>query len=273
MWWEHWIDEGLSARIDSMVKRGIVKAHDGRLRVQSSMLTSPYWMHIGGSLDCRNCLFWFEIFFKELGIIHSFCRYHCWKCVTRPRSVKELIQVYNLMYAIPFHHNFINPIPGKAGLDVRGHTDQPYGVFQYALSKEQALQIKDIMVDMIATHLPNESINGKKLEDTVFVKRSCTEMEERVSGKDNWWNTPQTPAEWEIERRIEEVFDCPVHLNVQPAWLKDKTLHSWLKYANSIGDRSAVRFLGSDPFNVHSVKYEKEVIHSNVPPEEREETK
>lgn len=267
MWWEHWFDENMAKRIDSMVSRGIVKPEGGRLKLNVSMLTSPYWMHISGSLDSRNCALWYEVFHKELGIIHNFCRYHCWKCVSRPRNVRELIQMHNLMYVVPFVYNFINPIPGKAGLDVRRHTAKPYGTFQYAQSLAEALRIKEIMTYMIREYLPNEEIDGKHLQDTLIVKRSCTEFEQSVPGHDPWWDTPQTPDEVEIERRIEDMFVNDLQITMQPAWLKDKVLNFWLHQANSIGDESAVDFMGKDLFNAHSRQYGPEDLRKGGDPE------
>jgi len=255
MWYEHWFDKTIANKIDMIIRTGKVKMVEGRLEVQTSQFTKPFWLHVGASMNCRNCVLWQEIFFTDIGIIHSFCRYHCWKCVTRPRNVREMIQLYNLMNVVPFVYNFINPLPGKAGVDVRHQTSEAYGVFQYATSLEEALKIKEIMTYMIRTYLPSEEIEGKYLQDTVFVKRSCTEMEEKIPGDNPWWETPQTRDEVEIERRLEEIFSRPNHIVVQPGWLRDKVLHNWLAYANAIGDKSAVNFIGSDPFNVHSRKY------------------
>lgn len=255
MWWEHWFDNMFSAKIESIAKRGMVKLINGRLCLEAVYPVRNNWLHVAGSTDCRTCKLWDEIFFKELGIIHSFCRYHCWKVVTRPRTVKELIQMHNLMYVVPFAYNFINPLPGKAGIDVRSYTNQPYGTFNYCTSLIEALRVKEIILHMITTYLPNDEIDGKHLQDTVIVKRACTEMEGQISGNNPWWNTPQTAEEWEIEKRLEEIFKADPDMAFQPAWLKDKTLQNWLDYANSIGDKSLVEFIGADIFSVQSRKY------------------
>lgn len=254
MWWEHWFDRDLLDKVDQLVARGIVKMEGGRLAVQTSMLVSPYWLHIPGSMDCRNCTLWYEIFFKGLNIIHSFCRYNCWKVVAKPRNVKELIQYRNLMYVVPFVYNFPNPLPGKAGMDVRRHTSGPYAAFNYALSLTEALRIKEIMHYMTRTYMPTEKIDGKHLEDTIFVKRSCTEFEAKIPTDDPWWNKPQTAAEVDIERRLEEIFKCDVQFNFQPAWLVDKTFSKWLDYANAIGDKSLAE-IGVDNLSVNSCQY------------------
>ena len=256
MWWEHWFDGEMADKIDQIIQRGIVRLEKGRLLVNTSQLTSPYWLHVTGATDNRNCILWHEVFFNQFKVIHSFCRYNCWKCVTHPRNVKELIQFHNLMYVVPFVYNFINPLPGKAGLDVRKYTGKAYSAFNYATSLFEGLRMREIMQHMIRTYLPTEEIDGKKLEDTVFVKRSCTEMEALIPGDDAWWDTPQTAHEIDIERRFEDIFDHQVDVTLQPAWLRDKVLHKWLHYANSIGDESAVDFIKSDPFNVHSRKFD-----------------
>jgi hypothetical protein len=262
MWWEHWFDDVVSGKIDELTARRLVVPKDGLLEVQTSLLTSPYWMHVSGSKDCRNCTLWHAILFKQFGVIHHFCRYNCWKVVTKPRNVMELIKTYNLMYVIPFVYNFINPLPGKAGLDVRDYTDKPYAVFQYTTSLTEGLRVKEIMIHMITEYLPNDEIDGKHLQDTVFLKRSCTEFEQAIPGDSKWWNEPQTPDEIELERRLEDILHCPNTVDVQPAWLKDKTLNKWLRYANSIGDYTAIDMMGKDTFNVVSRKYTAEDLQS-----------
>jgi hypothetical protein len=255
MWWEHWFDNELSAKIENLVRTKQVESIKGQLHVKTEENIQPGYLHVTGSTDCRICHFWYDIFFQQLGLIHSFCRYHCWKVVTRPRNVRELIQLYNLMYVVPFVYNFINPISGKAGLDFRTHTPQPYGAFSYAITLVEALRIKEITLHMITEYMPNEKIDGKHLQDTVQVKRACTEFEGIYPGESEWWDTLQTREEWEVERRLEEIFVAKADMSFQPAWLKDKVLQKWLVYANSIGDKSAVDFVGADVFNVHTKAY------------------
>jgi len=264
MWYEHWFDDVISKKIDELIARGILIPKDGMLEVRTALLTAPYWIHVSGSKDCRNCSLWHAILFKQFGVIHSFCRYNCWKVVTKPRNVKELIQVNNLMYVVPFVYNFVNPIPGKAGLDVRDYTDKPYAVFQYTHSLAEGLQVKEIMLHMITEYLPNDEIDGQHLQDTVFLKRSCTEFEQAIPGDSEWWDAPQTVDEIDLIRKLEDILHCPNTVDTQPAWLKDKTLDKWLRYANSIGDHTAVDMMGKDTFNVISRKYTAKDLQTTV---------
>jgi hypothetical protein len=257
MWWEHWFDNQLSAGIENLVNKGFVELDNKtqRLRVRTTYPAKAHWLHVCGSTDARSCMFWKEIMFEQLGTIHSFCRYRCWKVVARPRTIRELVQMHNLLYVIPFEYNFINPIPGKAGEDVRPYTSERYGVFLYALSLVEALRIKEIMLHMITKYLPNDEIDGRHLQDTVFVKRACTEMEAKIPTDDPWWDAHQNVFEWENERRLEDLFVYEPDMAFQPAWLRDKTLQDWLNEANRTADKSVVDFVGADVFNVHSRKY------------------
>jgi hypothetical protein len=257
MWWEHWFDNQTAAAIDNLVARRLVELDKKtqRVRVRVAYPSKAHWLHIAGSTDARCCGFWKEIMFHELNTMHSFCRYHCWKVVAHPRTIRELVQMHNLMYVVPFEYNFINPIPGKAGEDVRPYTPNRYGVFLYALSMVEALRIKEIMLHMITKYLPNDEIDGKYLQDTVFVKRSCTEMEAKIPGDDPWWDATQTVHEWQNERRLEDLFVYEPDMAFQPAWLRDKTLQDWLNEANRRADHSVIDFVGADIFNVHSRKY------------------
>lgn len=250
MWYEHWFDDSLARKISMLEKAGTVKLINGRLHVESFSITDNNWMYVAGSTDCRKCLLWDNIFFQQLGVVSNFCRYHCHKVVVRPRNVRELIQMHNLLYVIPYEYNYINPVPGKAGLDTRKYTSEPYGVFLYANSLNEVLTLKEMMKHMITKYIPEEEIDGKLLVDTVFAKRSCTEMEAKYPGDDPWWNTPKMHEEMEILRRLEEIFYIDPDMTFQPAWVKDKILQNWLGYANSIGDKSVVDFVGADIFNV-----------------------
>jgi hypothetical protein len=255
MWYEHWFDNATSKVIEGLEAMGIVKAEGSQLHLQVKELVKPNWLHVAGSTDCRNCALWAKLFFKHLNIIHSFCRYHCWKVVTKPRNVKELIQIHNLMYVIPYVYNFINPLPGKAGLDTRHYTNWPYAAFNYCTSLAEALRVREMVIYVITEYMPNDEIDGKHLQDTVVVKRSCTEMVAKVPTTDSWWDAQQSPQEWEVEKRLEEIFVCDPDMTFQPAWLKDKVLQNWLNYANSIGDKSLVDYVGADIFSVNQRTY------------------
>ena len=256
MWWEHWFDNQMSKLIDNLVEAGIVELKDGQLHLKVEDVADPNWLYVSDSLDCRNCALWGEVFFKHLQTIHNFCRHFCWKVVTKPRTVKELIQMHNLMYVIPYEYNFINPIPGKVGVDTRPYTNWPYATFTYCNSLVEGIRVKEILLHMITKYMPNDKIDGKHLQDTVMIKRSCTEMVAKIPATDSWWETPQNRDEWEIERRLEELFTCKPDTLTQPAWLRDKVLQSWLNYANSIGDKSLVDFVGADIFSVKQRAYE-----------------
>ncbi|GAG11846.1 unnamed protein product, partial [marine sediment metagenome] len=174
MWYEHWFDDSLSLKISTLEAAGRVKLINGRMHVETRERIDSHWLHVSGSTDCRECFLWNEIMFKELGVVHSFCRYHCYKVVVRPRNVRELVQMHNLLYVIPYEYNYINPIAGKAGLDTRKYTAEPYGVFLYANSLNEGLTLKELMRHMIDKYIPEEEIDGKFLVNTLKLKRACT---------------------------------------------------------------------------------------------------
>ena len=256
MWYEHWFDNQMSKLIEGIVASGAVDDKEGQLHLKVHDNVKPYWLHIAGSTDCRNCALWSDLFFKQLNVVHSFCRYHCWKVVTKPRNVKELIQMHNLMYVVPYEYNFINPLPGKAGIDTRHYTNWPYATFNYCISLTEAIRVKEILLHMITKYMPNDKIDGTHLQDTVMIKRSCTEMVAKIPTTDSWWDTQQTRDEWGIEKRLEDLFTCKPDMIPEPAWLKDKVLQHWLNYANSIGDKSIIDFVGADIFTVNQRVYE-----------------
>ena len=85
-------------------------------------------------------------------------------------------------------------------------------------------------------------------------------MVAKIPTTEVWWDAQQSRDEWEVERRLEELFTCKPTMSIQSAWLKDKVLQAWLNHANSIGDKSIIDFVGADIFSVNQRTYEAKDI-------------
>ena len=72
MWWEHWFDNMMVEKIDGIVAAGAAQCKAGRLHVTVQEVIEPLWLYASDSLHGQNCILWHGIFFKKLGIIHSF---------------------------------------------------------------------------------------------------------------------------------------------------------------------------------------------------------
>jgi hypothetical protein len=225
-------------------------AEKGRLIPVSQANYDTNWLFFGYTVGSRDCMLWHNIMFNVFGLVPTFCRLHCWKVVIKPRTVKELIQLYGLAQAIPYLYGFICPLHGKCGIDTRYYTDIPYDGFVYCNSYEEGLEKYEIMRDACNKYLEDgENIN-------VVLKRSCTEFERALGPTDSdvWDQMPED--EIELERKIADMFDGLKQSSVQPDWQKNKTILHWCKFANIFGDKSYLDLFGEDIVEtVHAVTY------------------
>ena len=54
MWYEHWFDNELSAKIDEAVAIGMVKCEGGRLHLNVQAPIDPLWLYVANSLHGQN---------------------------------------------------------------------------------------------------------------------------------------------------------------------------------------------------------------------------
>jgi len=213
------------------------------------------WIFFTVSNTGRQCLTWSK-YFKHFGLIPFWCRMHCWKVVCRPRTVWELKRFYDVMMALPWlYPQYIQPLTGKCGLDVRDYTSSAYGGFLYANSESHAYEILGIAQSVIIDNMENESINGEKFSDTLIVKRGCTEMEANCpTDSEKWLN--YTSEDHLTETRLNSIFETVAYPSTLPDWHKNRIFYGWVKHAVMIGDKTA-KWLGErlGDLSVHAVTY------------------
>lgn len=196
------------------------------------------WLFFTATVGGRDCWRW-QNYFKHFKLVPSFCRTHCWKVVCKPRTVYELKRLHDTVLALPYHFpQFILPPHGKCGIDRRDYTLGAYAGFFYALSKEHAQSIYNIIHALITEHMDNTEINGSCLSDTLHVKRACTEMEGECPTDQPIWNSPP-PQHRLLETRLDSMFYVERTAQFQADWHKNRVIYSWLKHAIMIGDSTA----------------------------------
>lgn len=217
------VDADILGPMIPLLRSGAYKfANDGRIEADFRMTAETPWLHV--RQDCRrNCGIWHQIWFEKYNIIPSYCQ-NCWKVVVRPRTLKELFQLYELQIKMNR--------PSKCGIEVRLTVDALYGGYFYNDTQELGLEcLKDVKEAVHATIHPDIK---------VFLKRACTEFEHKFGDSTKWAVSEEQKA---LESRLEGLIIDPSKSHDQGAEIKRHVIAGWVKFANAAGDQTAQEFL------------------------------
>lgn len=177
----------------------------------------------------------------------------CWKVVVKPRTVKELMELYKLQMSFSKDHEGTDRFC-KCGIEIRDYVPQNYGGYFYCNSQVQGLkrwqEVRDL-VDKINPKIP------------VTLKRYCTEFELRYGDSDKY---EQAPGAEELQKEIFDVIDWE-ELNdnpPQPDSLVNHILVRWIKHAWNIADMTCILFNGNQPLMPPSVTYHDHLIKKGL---------
>jgi len=159
--------------------------------------------------------------------------------------------------AIPFilGSRVLTIIPGKAGIDRRVYTDNPYTAFWYANGLEDARHCYALVKEAL------EKVNLIDNLTSLVIKRSCTEFEMARGQTDTPFWQSMSEEETLLEQRLMDIFlvepeDCAPQAN----WHINLLIESWLDFARTHGDLSGDRFYNIQsfkPVTYHETKQEE----------------
>ncbi len=225
---------------------------DGRLRrmIMGHRADSP-WLHAnpghpenptGGDCNIWNDVFWDCISKKRM--IHSNCQ-ECYKVVLAPRTLVELMRVYDFQQSEPW--------PCKCGVETRGDlfvssTYLPvehlgvcklYGAYWYCkgleAGRERWRYVKDWADEVFGVDMHGEG------EVSVILKRACTEFERSCGPSDQWTVTPEQEY---LEAQVKEhIVWRPMDLT-QPRICHEQTIVRWIEWAYGHADETYKHFTG-----------------------------
>ena len=189
-------------------------------RVAGSTWDAP-WIYTKGELTIR-CDIYHRIMFNLLDHIHSACR-DCWKIVVRPRTIIELLDLYELQKEMD--------VPCKCGLELRSTVCGLYGGYFYTRSKEAGLEryseVRKAVDEAISPDVP------------VILKRYCTEFEIGKGSKGPSDKVgPVTPEELAYEKYVEAHFPSVGESGGQAEHVIANTIKRWIHHAFEHGDLS-----------------------------------
>ena len=210
---------------------------------QVMLITNPFifakpatWM---------NCALWHQIYFKQLGVIHSAC-FECFKVVVRPETVKELFQVCDIMQELA--------LPGKCGIEVREYVKHLYGAYFYCKGLEEGREIYSFVKDTMQREI--------RPDISVILKRGCTEFE-LLHGDSKKYE--QKDYDRKLETWMETHSDIAALDFEQPEYLKIHIKRGWLAWAYKNNDKTCLEFNDGEDFVKQPATYHdiKDANHGN----------
>ncbi len=259
MWRNLWFRDEIEGTIRQTIRRGMVRYNSQTGKLEPRDMQGNYdsnWIFFSNTTDRRDCYLYHTIFYNVFGLVPEFCRFRCWKVVTKPRNVRELIQFYQLMLAMPLTYGFINPLHGKCGIDTRSYTKDPYDGFIYTDSKEECYEKYKLVRDALDKYL-DPAIPA-------VMKRACTEFERDKGPTDGPFWQEMSKEDMELERYLSTIYAGYPEGTFQPDWHKNKIVLHWLKFAYMQGDMTGVEYLGEDIFGKSPVTYHDEMLQAET---------
>ena len=222
------------------------RIEDGKF-VPNSMATATEapWVYVKAA-DTARCDIFHRVFFNVCNLIPSYCR-ECWKVVVRPRTLRELFDLYELQREMG--------VPCKCGMEKRLTTTSLYGGYFYCRSKEEGLQRYKEVRELVDKNLSPET--------PVILKRYCTEYE---IGKTAQGPSNQLPDMTEDEKWFEEyvltMFPRVGFGTPQPDHITASVMQDWIHYAyryhKATGDETYKEFTDGSPLFPPYVTYHEE---------------
>ena len=190
------------------------------------------WIHFVPPEKGRGCVLHRKLFEAMAHVNKTFVPTYCldcWKVVVRPRTVKQLFDLYDLMEELQ--------VPSKCGFEEREWVFGNYGGYFYNRSKQEGLSKK---------HTVKPLIKKQVGEVPVYLKRFCTEYENMLC-PGNAGAYQQPPWAKELEEEFYNAYEWPDDDERQPECLKRHIKMRWIIKAWAAGDRTAEELNNGKP--------------------------
>ena len=187
------------------------------------------WVVIIQNKEQQNqCMFNSKILFNMVSkyysprLVPSYCQ-ECWKVVTRPKTLRQLWDIYELQTA--------EQIPAKCGMEERSEVFGPWGAYWYTRSVEEGRALHARLSVLMDTPL--------------ILKRGCTEMEMNCGDSSKW---EVYPEQLEIEKKFRDLIVTWKYDPVkQTDWVIRNIKRRWIEWAWGHGDSTVFEFTDGQP--------------------------
>lgn len=215
-----------------LLKKGSMTIRaDGKIDLRTAIPYDSVWVHT--NIDSgRMCTMYSDIIRNYLKFIHTRC-FSCWKVVSRPRTVSELFECFEIQNDMGLH--------SKSGIEVRDHVEANYGQYWYNDSLEQGLECKEKVIKALPDGVP------------VFLKRGCTEFEIMFGDSDTW---KLQPKQLEREKLLADLIVIPFDPSQNWPWYVHlNTQRKWVRFAAARGDMTYLEKTDGKHINTHYRRY------------------
>lgn len=210
---------------------------DGKFRPTSNLLTTIHidspWINVRVCPD-RNCFLWHHIYFNIYGIISRNC-FNCWKVVFRPKTLDELIAVYNQQLEDEDKPNCKSGIERREASGWKG----AYACFWYApfaCGVDEARKFHKSIERKIHRLLG--------VDKKVILKRACTEMEDAAGPSEKWYYPPGQNIYEDLLDNAWSEIGIPDQ-DLTPQILRNAIMLRWIGWAVKNRDKTAEKYYDS----------------------------
>lgn len=238
--------------VEPLLSSGIIKcrASDSKFELQNMAAPhKPPWHYIRTVVGAR-CPYFHKLF-EDISprtpagkFVPRRCQ-ECWKIVIRPRTLKELFALEELMLAKV-------DWPCKCGIERRSYTPlskHRYGGYVYNTSVKEGLERLKKIRAMLEEH---DELNGVES----YLKRGCTEMELGCPDSTKWEVT-------EAQNDVEDILDWYFLFDVPNSGMAPHIINrlhmTWIEWAAENGDETYLEYTGGEPLYDPAVRYELKV--------------
>lgn len=217
---------------------GLKRDAEGKIHIVNTFpVGAGHWYRSSSKNIGKHCSYLFSICFKEFGFIHSQCM-NCYKVAAKIETFAQLMQVKEIQEEMD--------VPSKVGFDSRPYTKAQYGAFWYNDGLEDGLD----MLERVREKLEPLGIE-------VFLKRACTEFENRFGDSLTWH---KTEPELAFEKQMDDLFVLGDFAHEQPDWIGDHIMVNWVEFAHSRGDMTYLPYTNGMPLYPAYRTYERDGV-------------
>jgi len=218
---------------------------DMKLEVKNPAPINAPWHYIKSTKG--DCFKWMGLVFNILSsrskiqFVPSYCM-NCYKVVVRPKTLKQLFALENLQKRLN--------LPSKCGIEIRDYVPALYGGYFYNRGVEEGRKCYKIVREAV----DKDKVLGKDVD--VYLKRSCTEMEQKFGDSDKW--VEPSEKQMEMEETLLSMIAYDPNGQGQPPHFVAHVHKWWIEWAFQHGDMTYLEYTAGLPIQPLAKTYHEE---------------
>jgi hypothetical protein len=201
------------------------RTKEGKIKINNTLPYVGNWMRLSDKTMGKHCFYLWSICYQKFGFVHSQCR-NCYKVVANIATLEQMMEVVEVQKKMN--------VPSKVGIDDRAYTSGQYGAYWYNEGLEEGLE----KLEWVRKELEPLGITN------VFLKRACTEFENRF-GDSAYWD--QSPMQEAFEKEMDDLFEWGDFSYENTEWVDNAIFCKWVEFAHSRGDATYLKYTGGIP--------------------------